>query len=117
MQDCEARGSQEALECIRANYTSMKPLVEKNKLKSKLKEQLINDIGVLGAHLNSSNTTAFNAYADKATCGSDPKRLDKSKAQACLRTIMFGITKLNTQLSKKSSGGYTFTVKNPEEDD
>ena len=118
LQDCEARGSQEALECIRANYTSMKPLVEKNKLKPKLKEQLINDIGVLGAHLNSSNTTAFNAYEDKATCGSDPKRLDKSKAQACLRTIMFGITKLNTQLSKKSSGGgYTFTIKNPEEDD
>ncbi len=118
LQDCEARGSQEALECIRANYTSMKPLVEKNKLKPKLKEQLINDIGVLGAHLNSSNTTVFNAYADKATCGSDPKKLDKSKAQACLRTIMFGMTKLNTQLSKKSSGGgYTFTIKNPEEDD
>ena len=103
-QDCEARSSQSALDCVRSNYSAMKPLVEKNKLKPKLKEQMESDYNVLLAHLDNKDF-GNGSYSCLKT---DIK--NKDKANDCLKKIMAGITQLDNKLANKSSGNGAYTI-------
>ena len=103
-QDCEARSSQSALDCVRSNYSAMKPLVEKNKLKPKLKEQMESDYNVLLAHLDNKDFGNV-SYSCLKT---DIK--NKDKANDCLKKIMAGITQLDNKLANKSSGNGAYTI-------
>ena len=103
-QDCEARNSQSALDCVRSNYSAMKPLVEKNKLKPKLKEQMESDYNVLLAHLDNKDF-GNGSYSCLKT---DIK--NKDKANDCLKKIMAGITQLDNKLANKSSGNGAYTI-------
>ena len=103
-QDCEARSSQSALDCVRSNYSAMKPLVEKNKLKPKLKEQMESDYNVLLAHLDNKDFGNVSYSCQKT----DIK--NKDKANDCLKKIMAGITQLDNKLANKSSGSGAYTI-------
>ncbi|MBR4507548.1 MAG: hypothetical protein IKP24_03355 [Alphaproteobacteria bacterium] len=107
--NCEARSAQSALDCVRANYSAMKPMIDKNKITVNIRKQLYSDAQVLKDHLDKPD----DQEAAIASCDGDSKLGIKSRSNAlsCLRNILTGITKLDAQLSRKSSGaGRSITI-------
>lgn len=102
-ENCEARSAQSALDCVRSNYSAMKPMIDKNKITVNIRKQLYSDAQVLKDHLVKSE----DQNAATASCDGDSKSgiKNRSNASTCLRSILTGITKLDAQLSKKNSGG------------
>lgn len=102
-ENCEARTAQSAVDCVRSNYSAMKPMIDKNKITVNIRKQLYSDAQVLKDHL----VKADDQNAATASCDGDSKSgiKNRSNASTCLRSILTGITKLDAQLSKKNSGG------------
>jgi len=98
-ENCEARTAQSAVDCVRSNYSAMKPMIDKNKITVNIRKQLYSDKEVLEAHLNTTIST------DKCATDSSEIAIKRDKVKTCLAEIMKNITKLDAQIEDKKSGG------------
>ena len=113
-ENCEARSAQSAVDCVRSNYSAMKPMIDKNKITVNIRKQLYSDAQVLSDHLEAAaDKQDLKTDSVSSVCyGNEKTGVASTKAQQCLRKIMTGITRLDAQIeNKKNGGGQTFEIK------
>lgn len=91
--DCSAKDAENALSCIRGNYSSMKSFVDKGNIKQSIRKQIVADCNELYFHLNSFDKT-FTSYNDCAT-----EDAVKKQGKNCLRSINDGVTSLSKAIN------------------
>lgn len=99
--DCSARDAESTLNCVRNNYSTMKPYVDKGNLKQTIVKQIVADCRVLNDAiitfvLSSGAQQTFEAYSQ---C--EKESVVKSKKKDALAPIMTGITKLNNLINQE----------------
>lgn len=103
--NCEARSAQSAVDCVRSNYSAMKPMIDKNKITVNIRKQLYSDAQVLYDHLDKDKAELNTDDQQKDCYGTSKTGVATKNAQNCLRKIMTGITRLDAQIEDKKSGG------------
>ena len=99
--DCSARDAESTLNCVRNNYSTMKPYVDKGNLKQSIVKQIVADCRVLNDAittfvLSSGIQQTFEAYNQ---C--EKESVVKSKKKDALAPVMTGITKLNNLINQE----------------
>lgn len=99
--DCSARDAESTLNCVRNNYSTMKPYVDKGNLKQSIVKQIVADCRVLNDAittfvLSSGIQQTFEAYNQCET-----ESVVKSKKKDALAPVMTGITKLNNLINQE----------------
>lgn len=93
--ECSAMDSEAALNCVRGNYSKMKPFIDKGNIKQSIVKQIVADCKVLEDQIASYSET----FAKVSECNTNSAV--KSKGKKALEPIMSGITQLNKLVSKE----------------
>ena len=94
--DCSGKDSEDALRCLRNNYSKLKPFVDKGNVRNDIAKQIITDCKVFKSHLDEDNFKWDNDYE----CPNESSV--KSKRKDALDSYMDNITKLSKQIKKEN---------------
>lgn len=100
---CSAMGAEETLSCVRANYSKLKPFVDKGNMRNDVVKQIVSDCNALNSAistivLDSGTEQKFTEYNQ---CNTD--NTVKGKKKDALNPISNGISKLNNLINKVKS--------------
>ena len=94
--DCSGKDSEDALRCLRNNYSKLKPFVDKGNIRNDVAKQIITDCKVFKSHLNEDDFKWDNNHE----CPNESSV--KSKRKDALDSYMDNITKLSKQIKKEN---------------
>lgn len=100
---CSAMGAEETLNCVRANYSKLKPFVDKGNMRNDVIKQIVSDCNALNSAISTIvlDSGTEQKFAEYNQCNTD--NTVKNNRKTALNPISNGISKLNNLINKVKS--------------